>query len=317
MHERLLVAPLHSFLSSEISHLLFRAQWQLLAGGTNWNLTMQPLPAKHPTYDLYSFPLQSFMPYMNPYILAFNTQPSSSQHVDNYRPYRTIVPSHYLKMLKPIYLLLCLLLSLRATVARPSYSKFPQRPLSFSPPSQYPILYHQPSLNENLSFHGTINVSSYGLDQPARVTYSLSSQICIPLVPEVLYIINDLSRWLLSQDLDSTAFNILSDTPRSPLPVYLAVNITEQLYRSKFILGLSLQLVLLDTNPEEQVILPWESIIAFLEQSALELDRAARKRNGAGLGSISVLEAQIVGVGVLAEWRFWSVVDGITTTCEG
>ena len=88
MHERLLVAPLHSFLSSEISHLLFRAQWQLLAGGTNWNLTMQPLPAKHPTYDLYSFPLQSFMPYMNPYILAFNSQPSSFQHVDNYRPYR-------------------------------------------------------------------------------------------------------------------------------------------------------------------------------------------------------------------------------------
>ena len=63
--------------------------------------------------------------------------------------------------------------------------------------------------------------------------------------------------------------------------------------------------------------MPWESIIAFLEQSTMVLDRAARKRNGAGLGSISVLEAQILGVGVLAEWRFWRVVDGITITCEG
>merc|ERR1711939_357409 len=197
------------------------------------------------------------MGYMNPYILAFNSQPSSFQHVDNYRPYRqNNSPESLPQDVKA---------NLPSTVSA-----------TFSPRNSY----------ETIVFEGP--------PTPFVVT---TFSISYPISPAIV----------------EREFKF----PRSPLPVYLAVNITEQLYRSKFILGLSLRLVLLDTNPEEQVVVPWESIIAFLEQSALELDRAARKRNGAGLGSISVLEAQIVGVGVLAEWRFWSVVDGITTTCEG
>ncbi|KAH7363996.1 hypothetical protein BKA65DRAFT_127200 [Rhexocercosporidium sp. MPI-PUGE-AT-0058] len=228
-----------------------------------------------------------------------------------------IVSSLRHKMLIPTYLFPCLLLSLCITAASPLYSKFPHRPLSFSPPSQHPIQNHRPTLNDDLTFHGTINVSSYGLNQPTLATYTVSSQICVPLVPEVLYIIDDLSRRLLSQYLDGIAFPILYETQSSPSPVHLAANITEQLYRLKFILGLSLKLILLDTNPEEQVISPWQSILAFLEQSAVELDRAARRRNGAGLGSVSLLEAEVAGVSVLAEWRFWRVVDGIAIMCEG
>ncbi|KAH6721462.1 hypothetical protein BKA61DRAFT_590785 [Leptodontidium sp. MPI-SDFR-AT-0119] len=233
-------------------------------------------------------------------------------------------------MSKSIYLLSCLLLSLRVAVASPSdattsplppppaYSKVPQRPISFSPPSQHPILDHHPSSSEDtFAFRGTINVSSCGPDQPIPVSYSLSSQVCVPMIPEVPYIMNDLSQQLLSEHLDGIAFSVQSDTQPSPLPVYLAANITEHLYRSKYVLSLSLKLSPLDTTSKGVATSHWRSVIALLEQSTEELDRAARKRNSAGLGSILVLEAEIAGVGVLAEWRFWSVVDGLAVMCEG
>jgi len=53
--------------------------------------------------------------------------------------------------------------------------------------------------------------------------------------------------------------------------------------------------------------------MGLLEQSALELDR---KRDGAGLESVLVLEAEIEEVHVLAEWRLWRVVDGLAVMCE-
>lgn len=126
----------------------------------------------------------------------------------------------------------------------------------------------------------------------------------------------DLSQQLLSEHLAGIAFPAPSDTQSSPQPVYVAANITEQLYRSKYVLNLSLKLSPLDTSSTELATSQWQSIIALLEQSAEELDRAARMRNGAGLGSVLVLEAEIARVSVLAEWTFWSVVDGLAVMCE-
>ncbi|KAG4438031.1 hypothetical protein IFR05_006490 [Cadophora sp. M221] len=127
----------------------------------------------------------------------------------------------------------------------------------------------------------------------------------------------DLSQQLLTEHLDGIIFSVQSDTQTSPLPVYLAANITEQLYRSKYVLSLSLKLSPLDMTSEGIATSHWRSVIALLEQSAEELDRAAGKRNGAGLGSVLVLEAEIAGVGMLAEWRLWSVVNGLAVMCEG
>jgi len=56
--------------------------------------------------------------------------------------------------------------------------------------------------------------------------------------------------------------------------------------------------------------------MVLLEQSAQELDRGTRKRNGTGLGSVLVLEAEVEEVHVLAELRLWRVVDGFPVMCE-
>jgi len=60
----------------------------------------------------------------------------------------------------------------------------------------------------------------------------------------------------------------------------------------------------------------WRSIVGLLEQSVQELDKAARERDGAGLGSVLVLEADVEQVHVLAEWRVWRVIDGLPVLCE-
>lgn len=56
--------------------------------------------------------------------------------------------------------------------------------------------------------------------------------------------------------------------------------------------------------------------MALVEQSTLEMDRSAKKKNGMGLGSVLLLDAKIQEVHVLAEWRFWKVVDGTAVMCE-
>jgi hypothetical protein len=101
----------------------------------------------------------------------------------------------------------------------------------------------------------------------------------------------------------------------TPLPIYLVANITEQLYRSKFVLSLSLKLSPLDSNLKGVETRKWQSIIGLLEQAARELDRDARKRD-AGLGSVLVLEADIEEVRIFSEWRLWKVVDGLVVMCE-
>lgn len=233
-------------------------------------------------------------------------------------------------MYTSIFLLSFLLGSLHTTVATAhrlasppdttpprlsSYPKLPQRPISFSPPSQYPILTYPQIPNEPSPISGTINITSCGL-QPIPVTFSLSSQVCVPLIPEIPYIIPDLSQQLLSKHLDGISFPISSDPQTPPLPIYLVANITEQLYRSKFVLSLSLKLSPLESGLKVVTTPAWRAIIGLLEQSAQELDRGARKRGGAGLGSVLVLEAEMEEVHVLAEWRFWRVVDGLAVMCE-
>jgi hypothetical protein len=136
------------------------------------------------------------------------------------------------------------------------------------------------------------------------------------LISELPYIITDLSQQLLSEHLNGISFPFSSDAQTSPLPIYLVANITEQPYRSKFVLSLSLKLSPLDSGLKGVWTPRWRSIIGLLEQSAQELDRGARKGDGTGLGSVLVLEAEIEEVHVLAEWRLWRVVDGLAVMCE-
>jgi hypothetical protein len=60
----------------------------------------------------------------------------------------------------------------------------------------------------------------------------------------------------------------------------------------------------------------WRSIVGVVEEGAHEVNRAARKRDGSNLGSVLVLEAELEEVHVLAEWRFWRIVDGMAKICE-
>jgi hypothetical protein len=136
----------------------------------------------------------------------------------------------------------------------------------------------------------------------------------MPLVPEIPYIITDLAQQLLDEHLEGISFPYSSSSLASP--TYLEVNITEQLYRSKFVLSLSLQLSPLEPGLEALETSKWRSIVGLLEESALEVNRAARKIDGSSLGSVLVLEAEMEGVHVLAEWKFWRIVDGLAEVCE-
>ncbi|PVH73705.1 hypothetical protein DL98DRAFT_519746 [Cadophora sp. DSE1049] len=222
----------------------------------------------------------------------------------------------------------CLFLSLHSTFASPAgvipsptppsaYSKIPYNPVSFSPPSQHPIPnHHQPLSDEASALRGTIEVFPSRPDQPIPVAYTISSRVCAPLISEVTYLMNDLMQQLLSERLAGFTFPIPSGAQRFPLPVFLAGNITEHLYRTRYVLSLALKLTPLKATLEEVMTTHWRSIVALLEHSTEELDRTTRNSNGAGLGSVLVLEAEISGVGVLAEWRFWNVVDGLAVMCE-
>lgn len=221
-----------------------------------------------------------------------------------------------------LVLFLCASLQIAATTSSDkilllsSGRNIPQRPISLSPPSQHPILTYQSTNDLPYPIHGTINVYSYGLSQPTSVTYSLASQVCVPIIPELPYIIADLCEHLLSKHLDGISFPSSSEPQTSMLPVYLAGNVTEQLYRSKYVLSLSLKLSPLASGTEGVVSSRWRSIMALVEQSTLEMDRSAKKKNGMGLGSVLLLDAKIQEVHVLAEWRFWKVVDGTAVMCE-
>ncbi|KAN0092215.1 hypothetical protein V8E51_018062 [Hyaloscypha variabilis] len=223
-----------------------------------------------------------------------------------------------LDMRTPIYFLSWLLIPLHVTVAiahRPlSHPKLPQRPISFSLPSQHPIL--NPTPDDPSPIRGTINILSCGLDRPRPVTYSLSSQVCTPLISKLPYILEDLSQQLLSEHIDGLLFPFSESQQTSPLPTYLGANITEQLYRSRFVLSLSLKLSPFTSGLKGVGTPEWRSIIGLLEQSVQELSKGARGRDGAGLGSSLVLEADIEQVHVLAQWSVWKIIDGLPVMCE-
>ena len=81
-------------------------------------------------------------------------------------------------------------------------------------------------------------------------------------------------------------------------------------------LSLSLKLSPLESSLKEVGTVEWWSVVGLLEQSVHELDKVARERDGAGLGSMLVLEADIEQVHIIAEWRVWRVIDGLPVLCE-
>lgn len=198
----------------------------------------------------------------------------------------------------------------------PSNLELPKRPISYSPPSQYPIITYQPRPDEPSLTSSTINIRSGLLEQPIPVTFSLSTHICMPLVSAIPYIISDIFQHLLSKYLDGVLFPVSSDQQMSPLPVYLGANITEQLYRSKFVVSLALKLSPLRDDLKRIETPKWRLIVRSIEESAQELDRGARRINGAGLGDMLVLEVNTEEINVLAEWRLWKVIDGLAVICH-
>ncbi|KAK0101591.1 hypothetical protein ONS95_006754 [Cadophora gregata] len=197
-------------------------------------------------------------------------------------------------------------------VVPPTYSKIPYNSVLFTPPSQKPIPnHHQPLPDDTLASHGKINPSP---DHLSLVKYTLLSKICYPLISEATYLMSDLSQQLLVEYLDGVAFPTSAGTP---LPVYIAANITEQLYRRQYVLSLALKLTPVEDGSDKVAPSDWRSIIDLVEQSVAELYRTARMMNAAGLGSLLVLEAEVAGYGIHAEWRFWSIVDGVAVMCEG
>jgi hypothetical protein len=127
--------------------------------------------------------------------------------------------------------------------------------------------------------------------------------------------ITDLSQRMLSDHLDKFPFSLYDLTTRT-LPIYLVANITELMYRSKFVLSLSLKLLPVESSLEEVGKPGWPAIIGLLKQSALELDRVVRRSYRAGLGSVAAIEADMDWVHMLGEWRFWKIVDGLAVICE-
>ncbi|KUJ14058.1 uncharacterized protein LY89DRAFT_687327 [Mollisia scopiformis] len=116
-------------------------------------------------------------------------------------------------------------------LGHPSNGELPLRPISFSSPSQHPIL--QPP-NDLSPSSGIINVPFCTLDEPIRaipVTFSISSQVCGPLLPNIPYIIADLSERLLEEHINGISFLSSTDAQTLSPPIYLGANITEQLYR--------------------------------------------------------------------------------------
>ncbi|KAH7395635.1 hypothetical protein BKA64DRAFT_643453 [Cadophora sp. MPI-SDFR-AT-0126] len=224
--------------------------------------------------------------------------------------------------------LICLILPLHIASATPigeaastsppsTYSKIPYNPVSLSPPSQHPIPnHHQPLSDEASALHGTIKVFPSHPDHPIPVAYTISSRVCAALVSELTYLMSDLSQQLLSEHVAGISFPIPSGPPKFPLPVYVAGNITEQLYRKKYVLSLALKLTPLEETMEVVTTSHWRSIMSLLEQSVKELARAARNSSGMGLGNVLVFQAETSGVALLAEWKLWSIVDRLAVMCE-
>jgi len=211
-----------------------------------------------------------------------------------------------------ISLLSFLLASLPITVAT-VLPILPQRPISYSSSSQQPYI---PSPDGRSYSRGKLDILSCDHSQKISVTYFQSSKVCMPLVPEIPYMISDLTRQLLTEHLEGISFPLSSGPLASVLPIHLEANITEQLHRSEFLLGLSLQLSALKPGLEGIQTSRWRSIMSLLEESAHEVNRGARKRDGSSLASVLMLEAQMEEVHVLAEWKFWRIVDDLAKVCE-
>ncbi|KAG4417073.1 hypothetical protein IFR04_009779 [Cadophora malorum] len=198
-----------------------------------------------------------------------------------------------------------------------TYSKIPHNPVSFSPPSQHAIPHHhQPLSNEDSALHGTVKVFPSHPDQPIPVAYTISSRVCAALISELTYLMSDLSQQLLSEHIAGIPFPIPPGGQKFPLPVFLAGNITEQLYRTQYVLSLALKLTPLEETLQVVTTSHWRSIMSLLEQSAKELAQDAREGSGAGLGSVLVFQAETSGIRLHAEWKIWSIKDGVAVMCE-
>lgn len=198
-----------------------------------------------------------------------------------------------------------------------TFSKIPHNPVSFSPPSQHAIPHHhQPLSDEDSALHGTIKVFPSHPNQAVPVSYTISSRVCAALISELTYLMSDVSQQLLSEHIAGIPFPIPPGAQNFPLPVYIAGNITEQLYRTKYVLSLALKLTPLEETLEMVTTSHWRSVISLLEQSVKDLARDARAGSGSGLGSVLTFQAETSGVRLHAEWKIWSIKDGVAVMCQ-
>ncbi|KAI9052598.1 hypothetical protein LZ554_003941 [Drepanopeziza brunnea f. sp. 'monogermtubi'] len=154
------------------------------------------------------------------------------------------------------------------------------------------------------------------LTSPLHINFSMSSGTCQPLSPSLPHLLPDVSQALLSTDLSLIP-------RRSLLPAYVTASIDERIHVEDFALSLSVVAEPLGPESGEKEMdvdagtERWRGIVRLLERGALELDTAARKRDGRGMGSILVLEIEVAEVRVKATWRYWRIVDGLAVACKG
>ncbi|EKD12362.1 hypothetical protein MBM_09396 [Drepanopeziza brunnea f. sp. 'multigermtubi' MB_m1] len=165
-----------------------------------------------------------------------------------------------------------------------------------SPPSQNPLFENKQlsSFDEHLAYFGTIHAPSFApmLTPPLHINFFMSSGTCQPLSASLLLLLSDVSEALLSTDLSLIP-------RRSLLPVYVTASINEQIHFEVFVLSLSAVVEPFGLESVEKGMdfyggtERWRGIVRLLERGALELDTAARKRDGRGLESILVLEIEV------------------------
>jgi hypothetical protein len=177
-------------------------------------------------------------------------------------------------------------------------------------------LNHQTKLDDPELIHGTLIAPSYVYEIAIPVNFSLSSQACLPLVPEMPYVIADLSQQLLSEHHEGIPVPSHSDMDICPPPIYIGANITVQFDDLEFVLSLALKLSLRQSGFKRVGETEWMSLMGFLEQSKQQMDREARNRRLNGLGSVVVFEMNVEEVHMLAKWIFWRIVDGKAMLCE-
>ena len=187
-----------------------------------------------------------------------------------------------------------LIYSLPTATASPAQTPL-HRQVTFSlPPSEHPLF-------------------SYPLTTPeekpplVNVSFTLSSSTCTPLQQRFPYIIKALSTGVHAQHPNGFTFPDPPPGNEKYLPRRsVGAEFREQTTPEIFVVGLSVELRPLVARKTSASASDWGNVMAMVRESALRL----------ALGSVSVVEMEVLNMTVSAEWNFRRVVDGVQILCK-